>query len=200
MSLIRKILVPMDASECFGRGVARVRELARAGARVQRRCAARTCQHGDFKVGSAAPLAPEALRRAEQEMEEGISRAAGRLGDRLGRTTQSGDPLEADRGSRGRGRLRSHRHGDARSLGAPSHADGERRGSCRAERSPCPVLVVRIPERDCHSPSALRGRRIALGGSAAAITPLNTSFHPNLNQFAHAVAMLFRKTPSTARV
>jgi nucleotide-binding universal stress UspA family protein len=113
-------------------------------------------EHDDFKVGSAVPLSPDALRRAEQEMEDAIARAARRLGDRLGRATRTGDPLkgiveaaaegEYDlviMGTHGRvGRLR---------MMVGSVAEGV------VGNAPCPVLTVRVPEAAESFAERLRG-------------------------------------------
>jgi len=154
MPLIRKILVPMDPSACSIAALEYASSLAEElGSSVD---VLHVHEHSDFKVGSMVPLAPEELRKAEQQMEEAISRAASRLGDRLGRSTQSGDPLKgivqaaADgeydlvvMGTHGRiGRLH---------MLVGSVAEGVVRNA------PCPVLTVRIPEGEESFAERLRG-------------------------------------------
>jgi nucleotide-binding universal stress UspA family protein len=154
MSLIQKILVPMDPSGGSMAALEYASSLAEeVGASVD---VLHVHEHGDFKVGSTVSLAPEVLQRAEREMEETISRAASRLGARLRRRTQSGDPLkgiveaaaEGDydlviMGTHGRiGRLH---------MVVGSVAEGVVRSA------PCPVLTVRVAEGEESFAERLRG-------------------------------------------
>src|SRR5262245_29196213 len=92
MPLIRKILVPVDPSAGSLAALSYASALAQeVGACVD---ALHVHEHGDFKVGSEVPLAPEALVEAEHQLEEAVTRAQTRLGDRFGRCTRTGDPLK----------------------------------------------------------------------------------------------------------
>lgn len=152
MPLVRRILVPVDPSACS------IAALEYAGSLAEELGAGVDVLHvhgrDDDQVSST--LAPDARREADQEMEEAISRAERRLGDRLRRSNQDGDPLvriveaaaEGDHdlivmGTHGRvGRLR---------MLAGSVAVGV------MNNAPCPVLTVRIPEGEESFAERLRG-------------------------------------------
>jgi nucleotide-binding universal stress UspA family protein len=150
MSLIRKILVPMDPSACSIAALEYASSLAEeVGAAVD---VLHVHEHDDPKVRSKVSPSPDAL----EEMEEAISRIAGRLGSRLGRSDAEGDPLtriveaaaEGDydlvvMGTHGRvGRLR---------MLVGSVAGGV------VQNAPCPVLTVRLPQGEESFAERLRG-------------------------------------------
>ncbi|MBK9266384.1 MAG: universal stress protein [Polyangiaceae bacterium] len=154
MALIRTILVPMDHS---GGSIAAL-EYASSLAEL---CSAKVDvlhvhDHDDFKVGSSVPLAPEALREAEQHMDEAIARATNRLGDRLRRTTKHGDPLKTIVEAAGEGDFDLIVMGTSGRIGrlymiVGSVAEGVIRNA------PCPVLTVRVHEGEESLAERLRG-------------------------------------------
>ncbi|MCC6551676.1 MAG: universal stress protein [Polyangiaceae bacterium] len=143
MPLIHKILVPMDPSACSIAALEYATSLAQElGARVD---VLHVHQHVDFKVGGAVPLAPEELRQAEQEMEEAISGAASRMGDRLGRCTQTGDPLKGIVEAAADGEYDLVIMGTHGRIGR-LHMIAGSVAEAVVRNAPCPVLTVRLSE------------------------------------------------------
>lgn len=154
MALIRKILVPMDPSTCS------IAALEYASALAEELGASIDVLHvhepDDFHVGSSVPLAPEELKQGEQQMEEAISRAASRMGDRLGRSAQSGDLLKAIVEAAADGEhdliiMGTHGRIGRLHMLAGSVAEGVMRNA------PCPLLTVRVSEGEESFAERLRG-------------------------------------------
>lgn len=138
MSHIQKILVPLDGSPSS------IEALSRAVALAEDMSATVEVLHVDTPGEALAP-AKTAQAEAERAMEEAIAAAESRLGDKLGRRIESGDPVrkiievaaseDADMivlGTHGRvGRLHAL---------VGSVAEGVVRSA------PCPVLTVRRPD------------------------------------------------------
>jgi len=142
MTHVRKILVPMDGSvpsiAALSPAVALAEDL---GARID-------VLHVDapdrFELGSSTAVAKGADAKGDREMEVAITEAKSRLGDRLGRRTESGEPVRKIlelasaesidmivMGTHGRtGRLQTFFGSVAENV---------------VRSSPCPVLVVRRP-------------------------------------------------------
>jgi nucleotide-binding universal stress UspA family protein len=148
MGHIHKILVPMDGSPCSIAGLAHAVMLAEdLGADLE---TLHVNAPDQFEVGSATPTAKTARAEAEREMESAIEAAKSRLGDRLLRRVEAGDPVRtildvaandgADLiviGTHGRvGRLHSL---------VGSVAEGVMRNA------PCPVLTVRSEAGEAES-------------------------------------------------
>jgi nucleotide-binding universal stress UspA family protein len=91
MGHIQKILVPMDGSPP---SVAALWEAVTLAEELQ---AAIDVLHVNgpnrFEVGSATATAPSAAEQVERQMDEAIRAAQVRLGERLSRRTDSGDPI-----------------------------------------------------------------------------------------------------------
>jgi nucleotide-binding universal stress UspA family protein len=102
-------------------------------------------EHGQFKVGSSVPIAPEALRQAEQQMDQTVSMASARLGERLRRRTETGDPLRRIVEVAAEGKYDIVVMGTHGRLGRLHMLVGSvTEGVVR--NAPCPVLTVRVPD------------------------------------------------------
>jgi len=157
MSHFQKILVPMDGSPS---SIAALEEaLALAEDQATEIFVLQVNAPDQFELGSSTASTDAARAEAERDLEDAITEARTRLGDRLERRTESGEPVrkiletaaaeQADLiviGTHGRvGRLRSL---------VGSVAEGVVRSA------PCPVLTVRHPDGEEESFSErLHGRQ-----------------------------------------
>jgi universal stress protein A len=148
MSHVRKILVPVDGSPpsiaALDHAVALAEDLGATLEVIHIETPDR------FEVGSATPAVAGARQEEDREMSDAVEIARGRLGDRVSRRTESGDPvrriLEAARedavdlvviGTHGRvGRLHAI-------LGSVAEAV--------VRNAPCPVLTVRESDGEAES-------------------------------------------------
>jgi len=145
MGHIRKMLVPMDGSAASAAALAQAVTLAEdLGATIE---VLVVNAPDEFEVGSATAVARGAREEDEREMNDAIAAATSRLGERLKRRTESGDPVrkildvasaqKADvivMGTHGRvGRLHAL-------VGSVAEAV--------VRSSACPVLTVRHPDGD----------------------------------------------------
>ena len=163
MGHIQKILVPMDGSPpsiaALGEAVALAEDLA----------AAIDVLHvnapNEFEVGSATATAPGAGEQDDRTMDEAIEAAKARLGERLSRRTDSGDPVRTilDVASSGPFDLIvMGTHGRIGRLHALVGSVAE----AVVRSSLCPVLTVRRPDGAQESFSErIHGRR-AIGDRA----------------------------------
>lgn len=142
MAHIHHILVPVDDSPpslaALSEAVALAEDL---GATID----VLTVKAPDqFHVGSATPVAPEVRSEADRRLDEAIDGAKARLGERLGRRVEPGDPIHTIVDVAAAGHfdlLVMGTHGRVGRLHelVGSVAEGVIRSS------PCPVLVVREP-------------------------------------------------------
>jgi nucleotide-binding universal stress UspA family protein len=148
MSLIRKILVPIDFSPCSQAAV------YYAGALAEELGASLEVVHIEsddaFKIGSTTPSAPDALQDEKARMDKAMARVQQSLGERVTRRTERGDPLQKIlelAGSAVYDLIVLGTHGRIGRLHAlvGSVAEGVVRNA------PCPVLTVRVASGEAES-------------------------------------------------
>ena len=160
MGHIQKILVPMDGSPPS------IAALWEAVALAEELQAAIDVLHVDgpnrFEVGSATATARSVEEQANREMDEAVGAAQARLGGRLSRRTDAGDPIRKilDVASSG--------HFDLIVMGTHGrvgrlHALVGSVAEAVVRSSQCPVLTVRRPDGEHESFSERIHGRQAIG-------------------------------------
>ncbi|MGZ3418650.1 MAG: universal stress protein [Polyangiales bacterium] len=143
MSHIQKILVPMDGSPSAIAALWEAVELAEdLGAGIE-------VLHVDapdqFSVGSTTSAGKSERMLSDRDMEQAIGTAKSRLGDRLSRRTDTGEPVQKILD------VAAHDHADLIVMGTHGrvgrlHALVGSVAESVVRNAPCPVLTVRQPD------------------------------------------------------
>jgi nucleotide-binding universal stress UspA family protein len=142
MALIRKILVPIDFSPCSTAAIFYAATLAdELGASVD--VLHVVPSYDDFKIGSSAPSAPDALAQAERQMEGAVQRILPLLAGRLSHRTLHGDPIKVIVETAGLGGYDLVLMGTHGRIGR-LHAIVGSVAEAVVRNAPCPVLTVRV--------------------------------------------------------
>jgi nucleotide-binding universal stress UspA family protein len=141
MDHIRKILVPMDGSRCSDAALSQAVALAEdLGADVE---VLHITAPDEFEVGSTTETADSVRQQSDREMDASVAAAERRLGGRLKRRSESGDPLRKilEVAAEGVDLVVMGTHGRVGRLHSLLGSVAE--GVVRNSR--CPVLTVREP-------------------------------------------------------
>jgi len=159
MSLIRKILVPIDFSPCSTAAVIYAATLAdELGASVD--VLHVIPSYDDFNVGSSVPSAPDALEQAERRMERAIERVLPFLAGRLSHRTLHGDPIKIIMETAGTGGYDLVLMGTHGRIGR-LHAMVGSVAEAVVRNAPCPVLTVRVGAEECFTDRLRGGQTLA---------------------------------------